>query len=347
MPKVSVIVPVYKVENTLERCVESICAQTLQDIEIILVDDGSPDKCPELCEAFAKKDSRIKVIHKANAGLGYARNTGLDAATGEYVGFVDSDDYICANMYEDLYRAAEALSADAVYGGIYYVRDDKVTGKSAFAEQMSIWEGKEEIKAFLMDLISSDADSAEDSKYGATVWKAVFSRTVIENSMIRFYSERDYVSEDGLFDIDFLTKAQKVVMLPGNYYYYMYNPNSLTSVYRADRFEKNKALYNLGARKLWDAYGDRTQIVQYGRMFIAASRVCIIQEVFHAKNIGIRGALREICCICRDETLRKVLREYPWQRLPFKKRVFAHFMQKNCPVLQFLIVRLMYLKKNS
>ena len=91
-PKVSIIVPVYNVEKYLKRCVDSLVGQTLKDIEIILVDDGSPDGCPKMCDDFVATDSRIKVVHKPNGGLGSARNAGLEVAKGEYVAFVDSDD---------------------------------------------------------------------------------------------------------------------------------------------------------------------------------------------------------------------------------------------------------------
>lgn len=98
-PKISVIVPVYKVEKYLERCVDSIIRQTYKNLEIILVDDGSPDLCPDMCEEYAKKDSRIIVVHKENGGASDAKNAGLNVATGEYIGFVDSDDYIDLDMY--------------------------------------------------------------------------------------------------------------------------------------------------------------------------------------------------------------------------------------------------------
>src|SRR5574344_1424030 len=106
-PKVSIIVPIYNVEKYLDRCMESLLNQTLKDIEIIMVDDGSPDNCPKMCDEYAKRDKRVKVIHKKNGGLGYARNSGLDIATGEYVAFVDSDDYVDVNMYETLYNFAK------------------------------------------------------------------------------------------------------------------------------------------------------------------------------------------------------------------------------------------------
>ena len=107
MPKISIIVPIYNVEKYLDRCVRSLCNQTLQDIEIILVDDQSPDDCPRMCDEYAKQDSRIIVIHKKNGGLGYARNSGMKVATGEYVAFVDSDDYVDLDMFESMYNSAK------------------------------------------------------------------------------------------------------------------------------------------------------------------------------------------------------------------------------------------------
>lgn len=98
--KVSVIIPVYNVEKTLPRCIDSVIGQSLKDIEIILVDDGSPDKSPEICDEYRCKDSRIKVFHKPNEGLGYTRNYGIERAQGEYVAFVDSDDYIASDMLD-------------------------------------------------------------------------------------------------------------------------------------------------------------------------------------------------------------------------------------------------------
>ena len=107
IPLVSIIVPIYNVEPYLDRCIQSLINQTLENIEIILVDDESPDNCPQMCDAYAKQDRRIKVIHKKNGGLGLARNSGLEIATGEFVAFVDSDDYVDIAMYQNLYKIAK------------------------------------------------------------------------------------------------------------------------------------------------------------------------------------------------------------------------------------------------
>lgn len=105
LPLITIIVPIYKVENYLDKCVYSIIQQTYTNLEIILVDDGSPDNCGNICENYRKKDSRIKVIHKENGGLSDARNVGINSATGKYIAFIDSDDYIAINYIEELYKA--------------------------------------------------------------------------------------------------------------------------------------------------------------------------------------------------------------------------------------------------
>lgn len=114
MPKISVIVPVYKAEKFLATCIESILNQTYGNLEIILVDDGSPDSCGKICEKYALSDSRVKVVHQKNAGVAAARNVGLDLAEGDYVTFVDSDDYIQPQMYEKMIRCAEHNHCDLV-----------------------------------------------------------------------------------------------------------------------------------------------------------------------------------------------------------------------------------------
>ena len=111
---ISVIVPIYRVEKFLPQCIESVLNQTFTDFELILVDDGSPDRCPAICDEAAERDARVRVIHQANAGLSAARNAGIEAAHGEWLGFVDSDDYIAPQFYEKLYQTAQRTDADCV-----------------------------------------------------------------------------------------------------------------------------------------------------------------------------------------------------------------------------------------
>lgn len=123
-PTISVIVPIYKVEKYLDKCINSIINQTYKNLEIILVDDGSPDKCPQICDEYAKKDGRIKVIHKPNGGLSDARNAGMKIASGGYISFIDSDDWIELNMLESLYENINKTNSDIASCGVKMVWDD-------------------------------------------------------------------------------------------------------------------------------------------------------------------------------------------------------------------------------
>ena len=132
--KISVVIPMYKVEKYLKKCIESVLKQTYTNLEIILVDDGSPDKCGEICEEYKKKDSRIKVIHKENGGLSDARNKGIDVATGKYVTFIDSDDFIEENYIEFLYNLIQKYNADISIGSHKVIYNNRIIDKSTYKE---------------------------------------------------------------------------------------------------------------------------------------------------------------------------------------------------------------------
>lgn len=138
MPEISIIVPVYKVEQYINKCVDSILGQTYRDFEVILVDDGSPDGSGRLCDEYAKEDSRVRVIHKPNGGLSDARNAGIDVARGHYIGFVDGDDYIAADMYQVLHEAIVKANAQLAICGIYDVYgDEPLKKKPNFYEELN------------------------------------------------------------------------------------------------------------------------------------------------------------------------------------------------------------------
>lgn len=140
----SVIIPVYKVEAYLEKCVNSVRNQTYKNIEIILVDDGSPDNCPEICDRLAKEDDRITVIHKQNGGQGSARNMGLDIAKGSYIAFIDSDDYVDENMYEIMIEALERTNSDMSFCGFYSHSGLRIA-ESTKIKHEHIWENAEQL----------------------------------------------------------------------------------------------------------------------------------------------------------------------------------------------------------
>lgn len=319
--KVSVIVPVYNVEKYLSRCIDSLLRQTLTNIEIILVDDESPDKCPQMCDAFATKDNRIKVIHKKNGGLGYARNSGLDISTGEYVSFLDSDDYVDSATYQWLYETASKSNSDAVYYS-YETFDD--TGK-AYGHNLddSIIEYKcqDSIKRLMLDMVGSSPNERNDRNIQMSSCTAFYRRSVIENYNLRFLSEREYISEDLIFNMDFLAHASKVLRTNRSFYHYYINTNSLTHKIRLDRIERNVHFYNFVLEKL-KAYPDYQHQDSYRamRMLIGYCRGSIMQVL--KSNIPILEKHNWLIKVCNMAIWENIFSEYPVSHLPLRYRIF-------------------------
>lgn len=215
---ISIIIPIYKVEQYLDECVTSIINQTYKDLEIILVDDGSPDSCPQMCDEWAKKDARIKVVHKKNGGLSSARNAGLKVATGEYIGFVDSDDYVDGSMYEDLMQVMNQnektmvvsspiiRNTDGVFTpykvGTYDYKDGDTM---SFSEYMKLFLGMN------MD---------------ATVWNKLYKREFIQTMFREGRNNEDYLfmyyNVKNLYDTDKL-----LAVTDKAHYYYRDNAQSI------------------------------------------------------------------------------------------------------------------------
>ncbi len=225
MSKISVIVPIYNVEKYLDRCVSSIVGQTFRDFELILVDDGSPDGCPAICDEYAEKDSRIRVIHKENGGLSSARNAGLDIARGEYISFIDSDDYISERMLEALFGAIERAGADICSCGIVNVYEDGTEG---------IWNIKDMIgdsEAFLRGLYDDSAVpvAACNKLYKRELW-----------SEMRFPEGR--LCEDAFTTYLLFDKAKLAVQISDGLYYYRIRSGSImTSGFRPQKMDEEEA----------------------------------------------------------------------------------------------------------
>ncbi len=203
MPTVSIIVPVYKAEAYLSKCVESILAQTFRDFELILIDDGSPDRSGEICERYAEADPRIRVIHRENGGVSRARNSGLEHAKGEYVTFCDSDDTLESRHLEGLLRLLRETESDSAVTGLQYV---VVSGTAP--EPWPHWEGvaafpapEDRIRYIYQKVMSRDV--------GWEVCTRLFRRTVIEERRIRFCETCDNFAEDLGFVIEYVLGTQK------------------------------------------------------------------------------------------------------------------------------------------
>ena len=230
MPKVSVIIPVYKVEKYLERCVASIQKQTLRDMEIILVDDGSPDNCPALCDQLAQTDDRIQVIHKENGGVAAARNSGLDAAQGEYIAFVDSDDYIEPDMYERMVNTAEMQDCDVVLCDCI-----KEFGEHTELYTHNIRKGKYS-REQLENEYFPHLLMLENVEYPATISNCILLFRRELTASVRYLDGVRY-SEDLLFGAQLLYRAKSFYYLKGQaYYHYYMNDQSATHKFVPDKW---------------------------------------------------------------------------------------------------------------
>lgn len=275
-PKLSIVVPCYGVEKYLNRCLESLVNQTLNEIEIILIDDASPDNVPHICDDWVRKDERIKVIHKKiNEGLGFARNTGLELATGEYVAFVDSDDYVDTSMYENLYNEAKKSFADVVFCGFKTEQQSDKWVDSCEITERQEWKGST-VRNFMLDMIACAPGKNQERKYQMSVWHSIYRTEIITMNNLRFESERNVISEDIPFQIDFLMQTTKVVYLPECYYYYCLNGTSLTSTFKLGKYEGFKTLCNILTSKSSSVEGAQQRI---DRLFIGYTRSFVLNLV--------------------------------------------------------------------
>lgn len=216
MDKISVIIPVYKVEKYLRKCVDSVLAQTYTNLEIILVDDGSPDRCGEICDEYARIDSRIKVIHKENGGLSDARNAGIEAATGEYIAFVDSDDYISPYMYEKLYNAIIKADADMSICNFLYVDEsgNEIYNNSNPPIKDELTNG--------IDVLSKKIIEEKSWYWIVTVTK-LYKKSLFEK--LRFPINKYH--EDEFVFHKILLLCNKIACIPDILYYYVQRSNSI------------------------------------------------------------------------------------------------------------------------
>ena len=210
---ISLIIPVYKVEKYLEKCIQSVINQTYENLQIILVDDGSPDNCGKICDEYAKKDHRIEVIHKSNGGLSDARNKGLEIAKGEYIGFVDSDYYIEADMYEVLYNLLKQYNADVSICNFYTVSQGKISIKNA-DNGINEYNRIEILKEILLD-----------KNIQSYAWNKLYKKELFDE--IKYPIGKKYEDIGTTFYL--LEKCNKVVVTGKSEYYYINRQDSIVN----------------------------------------------------------------------------------------------------------------------
>ena len=252
MPIISVIVPVYNVEKYVGRCIESILVQTFTDFELILVDDGATDNSGKICDQYAEKDDRIRVIHKENGGVSAARNSGIDYSSGEYIMFVDSDDYIDKPMLEDMIRYS---GSDMIISGLKYIdiNGNEMSNRIEIAfENITI---SDFFNKYYIDLDSKCILSGPYNRF--------YKKCIIDKYNIRFNVNMS-IFEDGLFVTEFLCRCDRISNISKSYYNYVqYNNGNLMTKYNDNAIEASLIFYNTEKALLKKLGTDQDGIKKY------------------------------------------------------------------------------------
>lgn len=273
---ISVIVPVYNVEKYLSECVDSIINQSYTQLEILLVDDGSTDNSSKICDEYAKKDSRVKVIHKTNGGVSSARNIGLDVCAGEYVMFVDSDDYLDENACLMALHYLNSEAADfSFFGLIEEYSSGKTTKQSSFSDKKTF--SCESIENLFLLVIS---DNALKDILGPVC--KLFRRSVIGDT--RFKCDIT-IGEDIVFVLEVIEKSKRIVFFPECYYFYRYVDTSLSKRKDNSFVEKIIKLDKAIAQETTKFFGDKfTESMLYGNYVARAGTV----EMYYFERYSLR-----------------------------------------------------------
>lgn len=330
MPKVSIIVPCWGVEKYLDRCVESLVNQTLKDIEIILVDDVSPDRVPEMCDEWARKDDRIVVVHKKeNGGLGYARNAGLEVATGEYIMFIDSDDTYDKSACERMYSSIKVHDAD-VASGIFNKEISPGIWKNILDVAGNCLLESHQINDYILDFVACAPGVRTDRLHPVSVCLLCTKLEIIKKYNLKFYSEREVASEDTLFKMALLQKCKRLVCIDYPFYNYYLNNASLTHSFSPKVFENIKKL----RLKMIDILGDNDKaLLRIDRFIISDIRMMftrLVKSNYPTKLQFIKGVLCDDIC--------KELKIYKPSYLGWHARLCHLLCIKNMPYSLFIYI---------
>ena len=317
LPLISVIVPVYKVENYLDKCIRSITEQTYRNLEIILVDDGSPDRSGAICDAWAERDGRIKVIHKENGGGGLARNVALDASAGALIAFVDSDDYIAADMFEHLYGL---MDGDVDIVECAYVE--------TIGDDVDFSEGSGSVTAYSKE--DAMAAHIQDTVFRQLIWNKLYRRKVVQDVRFPVGTKID----DEFFTYQVLGNAGKLVLSDRVCYAYRQQPSSI--------------MHQKYSLKRLEGLTAKAQRLEYLRKHMPALAEPAQEELMMACLYGMQGTLQ--CLSGEERKQAKVLiyqtmeqiGEFPLERISSSKRKLVLYCgrkwtEPTARILNFLI----------
>lgn len=315
--KISVIIPIYNMEKYLSRCLDSVIKQTYSNLEIILVNDGSVDRSLDICKYYQKKDSRIIIINKVNEGVSIARNTGIEAATGKYIGFVDPDDWIESNMYENMIKTIEKYKCNIAFCNYSKDRKNSRTLKRIKVKKNVL--GKLDIiNELIANMIGIEDILPKYYNVMGCIWRCLYSRAFINKFDLRF-KPGITIMEDLIFNIQSLIYCDKVCIDNGFYYHYMQNKTSALHSYNEKMWHDQVEVHNTLEQILKDAELDEYLRNRLDSRYIAMAACAVGNEVYKS-NLKLKQRVKVAKYIINDKKLKEVLnraRQYNLENLRY------------------------------
>ena len=336
-PKVSVIVPVYKVEPYIRACLESLRTQTYQNLEVLMVNDGSPDNSVGICEEYAQMDDRFRLLNKENGGLSSARNLGLDFASGDYISFVDSDDWVRENFISSLVSCMDDQT-DVVISR--YILDDRNIGKNYVPYKDNLinraFADGEKIQQIVYNHIGAQTQEPYLIHFPIMpVWKNLYRRSFLEEHGLRFVSERQVYAEDYLFNLQAYILARKVYVTDAAEYVHLIVKGSLSQGYRKNMLEMNICRYQHEHEILTNLLGPEAAVL--ARHKLPSS---IAHAALHSCRTDYKTSLAHIRQIVDSSFAQSVFRDsYPVNRA--RNKPIYYLLRKGWVVPCVLVIKIM------
>ena len=334
MPMFSIIVPIYKSERYLKRCVDSILQQANDNFELILVNDGSPDKCRQICDEYAVLDERVIVIHKENAGVSSARNVGINAANGRYLVFVDSDDFISSDML-NIYEKAIHNNQSVDYllsGTTMRTYDNEILEETINYEfRPGIYNTKTLLEALNIDYPLICISSP---------WSKVFKKEILDKKNIRF-DEKMTLGEDGYFNICYLEHCQKIVTLDDICYYYIrQNTESLYSIYHKHSLEIHEKVYDKMREVMFKNNCNEDCKINFEQMYYNMLVNCIIKDFQNSDKTNKFSRMDTILKVSANKHIVKNIKLFKFEGM--KNKIIGTLISLGKVKILYIIFRIYY-----
>ena len=327
--KISIIVPVYNSEEYLTECIESLLRQTYKNIEVILVDDGSVDGSDVICDAYQEKDERIKVIHQRNQGVSAARNAGIHMSTGEFLSFVDADDYVDEKYCENMYRAIDDETGIVIARTIAF-RENMIDDGYQGGSEDSFVTKDEKMELYKAVLI--DNKSLIKYPHISTCSAKLIRKSIVEIHHIRYHQQMK-VYEDAMFNMQVIRASQKVKVIDSKIYFYRYYGNSASKAFNYDRVHQYELVYE----QLNNFLGEDTALLKEELDYFKIKNMNTLLQNYSREKSTFRGFYELIQKMYKDDTYKSAVQQVKISLLPKRRKILVLGLRLRLYLLVYML----------